>query len=146
MTNTPDIRSRDWGMVAVLGLIWGGNFLVTEIALRGISPYWLAASRIAVAALIMTTIWHLRGRVLWRARASASDWALLIFVGLTATTLPFILIAWGQQHVTAGFAGVSMASVALIVLPLAHLFVPGETMSWRKTLGLLIGFCGVALP
>ena len=145
MTPAPDIRRRDWAMVATLGFIWGANFLVTELALRGVSPSWLAASRISVAALVMMVVWSLRGRVLWRATPRHADWALLAFVGLTATTLPFTLIAWGQQHVTAGFAGVSMASVALIVLPLAHILVPGEFMTWRKTLGMIIGFCGVIL-
>ena len=51
----------------------------------------------------------------------------------------------GAKYVTSGFAGVSMAAVALIVLPLAHLTVPGEQMTPRKTAGFLIGFVGVVI-
>lgn len=56
-----------------------------------------------------------------------------------------MLLAWGQQYVTSGFAGVSMASVALTVLPLAHFLVPGERLTWRRTCGFLIGFAGVCV-
>jgi drug/metabolite transporter (DMT)-like permease len=56
-----------------------------------------------------------------------------------------MLLSWGQQFVTSGFAGVSMASVPLIVLPLAHFFVPGERMSWRRFLGFIAGFAGVVI-
>ena len=38
-----------------------------------------------------------------------------------------------------------MASVALIVLPLAHLLVPGERMTLRRSLGFVIGFVGVCI-
>lgn len=38
-----------------------------------------------------------------------------------------------------------MAAVALIVLPLAHFFVPGEQLTLRRTLGFLIGFVGVTV-
>jgi drug/metabolite transporter (DMT)-like permease len=56
-----------------------------------------------------------------------------------------MLLSWGQQFVTSGFAGVSMAAVALIVLPLAHMMIPGEQMTVRKTLGFIIGFIGVVV-
>lgn len=38
-----------------------------------------------------------------------------------------------------------MASVALIVLPLAHVFVPGERMTAPRVAGFLIGFIGVCI-
>ncbi len=37
----------------------------------------------------------------------------------------------------------SMAAAALIALPMAHVTVPGERMTLRRTLGLVIGFAGV---
>jgi drug/metabolite transporter (DMT)-like permease len=36
-----------------------------------------------------------------------------------------------------------MAAVALITLPLAHLFIPGERMTLRRAAGFAIGFGGV---
>lgn len=141
----PEITAKSWIMVSILGLIWGGTFLVQELALAGLTPFWLAASRIGFGAAMTCAVWGLRGGRLFLEKPNASQWVTLISIGFLSSTIPFMLLAWGQQYVTSGFAGVSMASVALIVLPLAHVFVPGERMTLRRTLGFLIGFAGVAL-
>ncbi|MEM8655841.1 MAG: DMT family transporter [Pseudomonadota bacterium] len=145
MTDSPRITGASWLMVAILGFTWGGTFLVTELALRGITPFWLAAGRICFAAVLMVAIWRAMGGRLFETRITPNTWASLIAIGGFSSAIPFILLAWGQQYVTSGFAGVSMASVALIVLPLSHFLVPGERMTWRRTLGFVIGFVGVCI-
>lgn len=145
MTRQPVITARSWLMVALLGFTWGGTFLVTEVALEGITPFWLAAGRITFAACLMAAIWATIGFRLFETQATRADWTAATFIGAFSSAVPFMLLAWGQQFVTSGFAGVSMAAVALIVLPLAHFFVPGERLTWRKTLGFLIGFVGVCV-
>ncbi len=140
----PDITTKSWIMVATLGLVWGASFLFIELALTGIGPFWLAASRILFAGLLTTAIWKMRGGRLYETDARAG-WAPLLTVGVLSSALPFMAISWGQQFVTSGFAGVSMAAVALVVLPLAHFFVPGERLTLRRSLGFLIGFIGVAV-
>lgn len=132
-------------MVAILGLTWGGTFLVTEVALEGITPFWLAAGRISFAALMMSAIWLPRGAKLFAAPPNTEAKILLIISGILSSAVPFMLLAWGQQYVTGGFAGVSMAAVALMVLPMAHFLVPGEQLSLRKSLGFIIGFIGVVV-
>lgn len=141
----PQITSRSWLMVAILGLTWGGTFMVTEVALRGITPFWLAAGRIGFGALLMTVIWLSLGAKLFETRPAGGTLTTLATIGALSSAVPFMLIAWGQQYVTGGFAGVSMAAVALMVLPLAHFLVPGERLTMRKTLGFMIGFCGVVV-
>ncbi len=145
MTDAPQITKRSWLMVALLGFVWGGTFLVTEVALTGITPFWLAASRIGFAAAVMAALWANRGFVLFQSPPAPPQIGVVLFIGAASSAIPFALLAWGQQYVTSGFAGVSMASVALIVLPLAHFLVPGERISWRKALGFLVGFFGVVI-
>ncbi|SPJ27451.1 DMT family transporter [Falsiruegeria mediterranea] len=145
MTNSPDISRRDWLMVAALGVIWGSTFLVIEIALRGITPFWLASARIVFASGLVGLIWLFKGARLFADPVNAGTWVLLAVTGALSTAVPFLLISWGQQYVTSGFTGVSMASVALMVLPLAHFLVPGEQLSWRKALGFVVGFAGVVV-
>ncbi len=140
---TPQITGASWAMVATLGFVWGGTFLVTELALEIMTPFWIASARIGFAAILTLVVWGLRGRALFL--TDERDWPNLVLVGLLSTALPFMALAWGQQYVTAGFAGVSMAAVALIVLPLAHFMVPGERMSLRRLIGFLIGFGGVVV-
>ncbi|KUP93965.1 DMT family transporter [Tritonibacter horizontis] len=137
----PEIPPRYWAMVAALGITWGGTFMVVELALQGITPVWLAAGRIGFASLLLCAIWAFRGFRLFSGRP---NWPVVILVGVLSSTLPFILISWGLQHVTSGFAGVSMSAVPLMVLPLAHFFA-NEPLTLRRLLGIVIGFFGVAV-
>ena len=139
----PDITWRNWLMVAALGLIWGSSFMVVEVALTGISPFWLAASRVTFGTILTVLVWMISGGRFFLTDKTA--WPSIVVIGVLSSALPFSLLSWGQTHVTSGFAGVSMASIALLVLPLSHFFVPGEQMTLRRTIGFLIGFAGVAL-
>ncbi|GAA6163763.1 EamA family transporter [Pelagimonas sp. KU-00592-HH] len=144
MTEQPNITRASWLMVATLGLVWGSTFLVIEMALEGITPFWLAAGRIGFATLLMVAVWGLRGWKLFATPAPRA-WPTVVVVGALSSAIPFMLLSWGQQYVTSGFAGVSMAAVALLVLPLAHFLVPGEHLTLRKGLGFLMGFVGVVV-
>lgn len=130
-------------MVCALGLIWGGTFMVQKLALDHLPPLWVAAGRISFAALITAAFWQMRGARMFT--SPEQNWPRLTFVAVFSAAVPFMLLAWAQQFVTSGFVGVSMAAVALIVLPLAHFLVPGERMTLRRTAGFVIGFFGVLL-
>ena len=139
----PQITWTSWVMVACLGLIWGSTFLVIELALPGITPSWLAAYRIAFATALTALIWRVAGGKLFL--SDDHPWGAIALIGALSSAIPFILLSWGQTQVTSAFAGVSMAAVALIVLPLAHFLVPGERMTLRRTAGFVIGFVGVVI-
>lgn len=143
MSNTPEITLKSWLMVLVLGVVWGGTFLFQDLALRTTPPFWVAAARIVFAGVLTFAIWRLRGGRLFT--TGVTDWPLLIVVSVLSSALPFMFLSWGQLHVTSAFTGVSMATVALFVLPLAHVLVPGERMTWRRSAGFLLGFIGVVL-
>ena len=137
----PDIPVRYWIMVAVLGFVWGSTFLLTELAIDDLTPLWLATSRICLGSVLLIAVWGARGFKLFGAEKA---WGRLTFVAIFSSVVPFFLIAWGQQYVTSGFAGVSMAAIALMILPLAHFFLPDEKMNLRKVMGFVVGFIGVA--
>ena len=145
MSAAPRITGQSWAMIAILALTWGAAFPIIEVALEGITPFWLAAYRITVGTLLSFIAWRLLGGQLFDAPITRGDRVTLIIVGILSSALPFMLISWGQQYVTAGFTGVAMASVALFVLPLAHFLVPGERISLRKILGFIIGFAGIVV-
>lgn len=143
MTLTPEITGKSWAMIATLGFVWGGTFLVQAMALETAPPFWVAAGRIGFAALLTALVWLARGARMFT--TEDTNWPTLTLVAVLSAAAPFMLIAWGQQYVTSSFTGVSMAAVALIVLPMAHFLLPGERMTWRKTLGFGIGFAGIVL-
>ncbi|MFL2741199.1 MAG: EamA family transporter [Paracoccaceae bacterium] len=112
--------------------------MIIELALKGVTPFWLAAARISIAAVITNIIWFFSKKQLFQTQSK--DWPTLIFSGVFATAAPFIALSWGQQYVTSAFAGISMASVALLVLPLSYLFVRSEKITTTTVLGIFCGF------
>ena len=141
----PVITARSWAMVATLGLVWGATFMGIELALEGFTPLWVATGRLTLAAALLCAVWAVRGGPVRLTADGRARWPFVLAVGLTGTMLPFMALSWGQTHVTSGFAGVCMAAVPLMVLPLAHVFVPGERLGWRRVAGFLVGFAGVAV-
>ncbi|MGB0660369.1 MAG: DMT family transporter [Mangrovicoccus sp.] len=141
----PQITASSWIMVGILGFVWGSTFMLIEIALEGFTPFWLAAGRLIMATAVTGLYW-LRLRCPLALDPQNKPTILQYFwTGAVAAGIPFLLLSWGQLHVTSGFAGTSMAAVPLVVLPLAHFLVPGEGLTLRKTLGVSMGFIGVIL-
>ena len=134
-------------MLAALGFIWGGSFLSVEISLTGFGPITVAAGRVAIAALILVVYACLFGDGLPPIKTNTDKriWLHCFGMALFTNALPFSLLSWGQQVVTSGFAGISMAVVPLFVLPLSHFLVHGEMLSRTKIIGFLFGFAGVVL-
>ena len=140
-------RILNWAILSTLGFIWGGSFLGVELSLVGFGPITVAASRVTIAAVALLTYAYIFGEGLPKISSKKDKLVWLHCLGMAIFTnaLPFSLLSWGQQTVTSGFAGVSMALVPLFVLPLSHKFVPGEKLSWAKVTGFLFGFLGVVL-
>ena len=141
------IFSLNWVILATLGFIWGGSFLGVEIGLIGFGPITVAASRVTIAAIILLLYAYTLGDGLpdISSKADKRVWLHCLGMALFTNALPFSLLSWGQQTVTSGFAGVSMALVPLFVLPLSHKLVPGESLGRARLTGFLLGFLGVVL-
>lgn len=136
---------NSWLLLMALGLIWGGSFLAIEQALTGLGPLSIAAGRIVLGAIAIGALARFQGVAMPRFASAEgrSIWGHAIAMGLLSNAVPFTLLGWGQQYVTSSFAGITMAGVPLLVLPLAHFLVPGERMRWRRSLGFGFGFLGV---
>ena len=141
------IFTLNWAILATLGFIWGGSFLGVELSLIGFGPITVAASRVTLAAIILLVYAYVFGDGLPRISSGTDKRVWLHCLGMAVFTnaLPFSLLSWGQQTVTSGFAGISMALVPLFVLPLSHKLVPGERLSHSRIIGFLFGFLGVVL-
>ncbi len=131
-----------WSLLLALGMIWGASFLGVEKALESFPPITIAALRIALAAVILAGASFAMGIGLPKDRRT---WLFAFGMGLFSNAIPFTLLSWGQQHVTSGYAGITMAVVPLLVLPLSHFLIPGMRLTPIKALGFGIGFIGVVV-
>ncbi len=130
---------QDWSGIFTLGLIWGGTFMVVAMALEGYGPITVATSRTTLGAITLLLLMRVTGRqmpVLTPALLTS-----IVLIGVLSTAVPFLLLSWGQQYVPSAFAGLSMAAIPLMVLPLAHFF-SDEPLNLRRLVGVCLGFTG----
>jgi len=132
----------NWIEIFALGVIWGGSFLSVHIALDGIGPFGVATGRIVLGAMVLSVLCLWRRLPLPRSR---KVWLHAAGMALFSNVVPFSLLSWAQQHVTSGFAGISMAMVPLFTLVLAHVLLPGERLTWLRMVGFVLGLTGVVV-
>ncbi len=136
-----------WGMLIFLGIIWGGSFSAVSVALTGFGPVSIAAIRISLAASILLVLAYTLSDGLPSLKTATGRriWLHCSGMALFTNALPFTLLSWGQLHVSSGFAGITMAVVPLMILPLAHFLIPGEVLTRKKLIGFVVGFAGVLI-
>ncbi len=134
--------TANWASIGLLGIVWGGTFMIVSIALRDYGPVTVACARTTLGAAALVLLMRVTGRR-WPT-GNRRLWTFLIAISLLSTALPFYLLSWGQQYVPSAFAGISMAALPLFVLPLAHVFAD-EPLTFRRTAGVIMGFIGAAV-
>ena len=133
---------RNWLGLAAIVMAWGSAFLLIGIAVREIDPVVITACRLWIGVVLMgATVW-LMGR---NFPTNPRHWLYFFLVAVFGNCLPFYLIAWGQQFIASGEAGILMATVPLQVVLMAHFFIPSERLTWWRSLGYLVGFVGVVI-
>jgi drug/metabolite transporter (DMT)-like permease len=137
---TPRRDSLDWLMLLTLVAMWGTSFFLIEIALRTLPPLTIVASRIALAAILLSAT--MRALRLPTPRDAAS-WRFFVVLALIGYCLPFFLITWGQQSIDSGLAGILVGFMPLATLLLAHRFVAEERITRAKLVGFGLGLLGL---
>lgn len=142
MSVRPHINVRDWGLIAILSLLWGGTFLLIEIGLKSFPPVTLVFIRMgfAVPPLLLAT-W-LSGE---RLPQDFKSWRMLTAVGMLNGGLPFMLFFWGQQYLDSGYASILNATTPLWGVLVAHFMTQDEKATPARIAGVLLGMAGIVI-
>ncbi len=131
---------RAWLAFAAASVLWGIPYMFIRIAVRGgVTPFTLAWGRITLAAVVLLILAR-RAGVLHTLRGR---WRWLIAYAVAEVTIPFPLIAIGEEHVASSLAAILIATVPLISAVLAMRFDHTERPTRVRALGLVVGFAGV---
>lgn len=133
---------REWMLLALLSMVWGGSFFFVEIALRELHPLPVVFGRVAAAACVLWAVAAVRYRPALAAM-TLRDWGALSVMGVLNNAAPFFLITWGQVHIDSSLASILIAAVPVFTVLLAHYFAADEPMSGRAFTGVALGFAGV---
>jgi len=71
-------------------------------------------------------------------------WIWYFAMAITGASLPFVLIANGQQTVDSGITAIIVGTMPLITIILAHFFTTEKLNRWKLT-GFLMGFIGIII-
>lgn len=140
MNNIETPRLIDYFGLLLLSAIWGSAFIAVEIALASYDPFIIAFFRITLATLFLLAVMKIKQLHFPR---DSKSWTILILVGILNNALPFFLISWGQQHISASTAAIMLAVGPFIALILSHYITHDEKFTLLKLLGVILGFLGV---
>ena len=129
------LARRDLGFLVVINLIWGFNLIASKVGLGIFPPICFTALRFSMLAVVLLPFlrWHtgLMTPLLIAAALSGGLQFALLFTGVHLTT-----------HVG------SVAIATQLGVPFATLMSVlflGEVIHWRRRLGILLAFAGVAV-
>ncbi|MCZ6863596.1 MAG: DMT family transporter, partial [Alphaproteobacteria bacterium] len=133
--------TREWFMLVVLSLLWGGAFFFTEVALDGFEPLTLVFGRVSLAAIVLLAYLYATGT---RMPIERGVWVGFFVMGGLNNLIPFSLIVWGQTQIDSGLASILNATTPLFTVILAHFLTADEKLTRGRIFGIGLGFLGVA--
>ena len=134
------MQTRDVGELILLSVLWGAAYLFMRAAVPAFGPAPLIALRMAIAVAVLLPLLLWRGGI---GQLRAHPIALVV-IAVPFTALPFLMLGFAAQHLTAGLLAVLNATAPLFAALLAHFVFHERLGAWRSA-GLVLGFAGVAL-
>ena len=105
--------------------------------------FYFAAYRFFLAGLmIFGGVWAV-GKPLTLTRRG--DYGAMVLIGLLQTTLQYIFFYIGLSNTTAVKASIIIGAGSFFLALFSHLWFQDDPITWRKSVGLVIGFGGIVL-
>ena len=139
--NDDRIDARDWSLLAVLSVLWGGSFFFSGVVLKELPPLTVVLLRVALAAMILLPV--LRAYQI-RFPVGLSGWKPFFAIALLNNVLPFSLIVIGQTYIPSGLASILNATTPLFTV-LVMAAAGDEKLHARRVVGVVTGLIGVII-
>ncbi|WP_375596119.1 DMT family transporter [Algihabitans albus] len=133
---------RDWALLFLLSILWGGSFFFAAVAVRELPPLTVVALRTGIAALVLIAVLRLRDEPLPFVKGAVAAFCVM---GLLNNLLPFSLLFWAQTTIPSGLASILNATTPIFSIVVAHLLLADERLAMNKAVGILFGFLGVVV-
>ena len=135
------IDARDWSLLGLLSVLWGGSFFFNGVVLRELPPLTLVLLRVVLASVFLVPLlWVYRIRF----PRGISGWTPFIAIGLFNNVLPFSLIVAGQTYIPSGLASILNATTPLFTVVVMSA-AGEEKLHARRIAGVIVGLIGVVI-
>src|SRR5579871_359139 len=125
--------------IGLFCLLWSFAFVAGKIGVTDCPPLILLAARFSLAGIVILGASAFR-RDGWQ--LSWREVAVFATLGVANNALYLGLGYTGLKSVSAGLGGLIVSANPVFTAAFAAMFL-GETLTWRKVLGLLLGMAGV---
>jgi drug/metabolite transporter (DMT)-like permease len=136
------VTARPLIVLLALGATWGASFLFIKVLVDETGPLEVAEGRLFLGALAVAAILAARRTRLPR---RPSLWLRIVAWSLPGVVVPFILIAWAEEHIASGTAAVLNSTMPLFTAAFAAALLTEERFTTARALGLVAGFLGVVV-
>lgn len=137
-TNREAFSASDWVLFFSLVLIWGSSFLFIAIGLDHFHPGLVTFLRVGFGAATLAMIPRAR-----RSRIAREDWPRVGVLGIIWIALPLTFFPIAQQWINSAVAGMLNGAMPIFTALVATVLLK-ELPGRRQSLGLIIGFAGIA--
>jgi drug/metabolite transporter (DMT)-like permease len=141
MPSDSRIHGRDWALLLLLSVLWGGSFFFNGVILKEVPPLTLVLLRVGLASLILLPLLPVYGIAFPR---GLSGWMPFFAIGLFNNVLPFCLIVTGQTYIASGLASILNATTPLFTV-MVMAAAGEERLLARRVAGVTMGVIGVAI-
>src|SRR5215211_409757 len=132
---------RAWILFGLLSAVWGASYLFIKIGLDDLSPAMIVFTRTLLAALVLLPVAAKLG-ALGGLRQRIGPIFLLAAVQVAA---PFLLITFGEEHISSSLTGILVASAPIWTALLAIWVDQDERSHGFGLAGVVLGMVGVVL-
>lgn len=143
-------NALDWVLFGILTFMWASAYALTRIAVdkdnpaTGLPVEWVLSGRLTIGAVVLLGLMFAFGQRL-PPLSDRRRWAYIAAMGVVGSVIPFYCITTAQQTVNSSLAALYTSAAPIFVAFGAHFLFNDERLSGRKIIGVLIGFCGVAI-
>lgn len=138
------MRNKDFlafGSALGAAFFWSFSFIWFKIAFLGYNPLTVVILRLAISALLMTSIAFGLKRL---QKPTKRDFGLFLLMSFFEPFLYFIGESYGLMYISSTVAAVIVATIPLIS-PLAAWMFYREKLRWMNAMGLFFSFIGVGM-
>lgn len=129
------LAGRDLALLVFMNLIWGLNLIASKIGVGEFPPIFFTAMRFGSLALFLVPMLRIhRGQM-------TNLFAAVMLTGPAAFALLFAGIALTEDAATVAVA----SQMGVPFSTLMSIWFLGETIRWRRTLGIVLAFGGIVI-
>lgn len=135
-------RALAYAAFAVICIVWGTTYLAIRIAVTTMTPFLLTGARYLFGGVVLFILARLHGDAIPVDRRVLGN---IVFCGVLLVAIGNLSVVWAEQWVPSGFAALFVGTAPFWVTLIELTRRSGERLNLRRSLGMLIGFLGVAM-